>query len=308
MPNWCANALKIQCGTTEVQNVVDSLFSGELVNRTDEISFKMRKVLLAGIAGILVPHTNTSVKLIEAAGKLHINLLTDRRESSERAIAYTQFLEQLVDGVLSLESYEILDSIYSKTGLGNCWWGDIPKSYRLKLKEEWKKCSFDYADLSNSDISRWWSKPNGIRNSSLENVLDLRILTDLPLKTMINGFNGNLLNCGSTYFLFCDVFGTKWPVFKVTLLENGNYSFDTAWSPISPINDLLPEFVANQLNIDLDKVFDESLVTSNLYFYEAGCAFQGINNETYSYSEEWDEDENEYISDLLPEIAQAFEF
>ena len=306
MANWCANALEIQCANNDVELVIEKLFNGEFVNRTNEITVKMQKILLAGIAGILVPHVDTPPLLIQQVAALNKDLFTDKRENSEKAKAYSRFLKELMDGTLSPANYEPLDSLYQQTKLGQLWWGDIPKVRRLKLKELWRRCSLDFSGKFRSDISRWWSQSNEIKNTSKGGVVDMRVLAELPLKIMVNGFNGDALRCTNTYYLYGNEFGTKCSILNVNKLENGNYSFDTPWSPPLGMLELLPQFVATQLNLSLNEVIDGGLVTANLYYFEGGNCFQGINEDSFSFFEAWDEESNTSSSNMHPDIEKAF--
>lgn len=302
MPNWCQNSLAVSSSCDQEQVIIESLFNGELENRTDEITAKLRKMLLAGLGGVLLPSDDIEPSILEAAGNLHADLFTKKRNNSEAGKAYTEFLSFLVNGTISTSNYNQLDSMYKKTGLEDLWWGDISKQKRTKIKSTWKQCKYDFSGCFTSDISLWWSRSDLYKNSSLDGVFDMRPLTEIPARIMINGFNGKALNCGRTYNWYSDNLGTKWPVVEFHTNRNENYVFDTAWSPVIPVTHLLPTFVAEQLN----KQEDDLEVKCDLFFFETGCAFQGINEETYPLDFTWNEEEGFDEEDLLPEIANAF--
>lgn len=302
MPNWCSNALSISSNNNEEQLHIESLFNGEFINRTDEITTKLRQVLLAGIGGILHPSNDIDSDIFEAAIKLHNGLHTEKRLNNESSNAYSEFLNILVNGSITPADYDSLDALYQRTGLSKLWWGDICKEKRNKIKSVWKHCSYDFSDRFKSDISIWWATASLYKNTSESDVLDMRVLTPLPVSVMVNGLNGKTLNCGRTYNWYTDNLGTKWPVFEVYPNQNGNYIFSTAWSPVTPITDLIPSFIGKSLNKDVDDLD----VSCDLYFYESGCAFQGINGYTTELNCTHDEETDEYEEELLPEIAEAF--
>lgn len=302
MPNWCSNALSVSSSNNEEQRHIESLFNGELINRTDEITTKLRKILLAGIGGVLHPSKDIEPGVLDAAVKLHHGLATCVRGDDESSQAYSQFLNILVNGSIAPSNYEALDALYKKTGLDKLWWGDIRKENRNKIKAVWKHCSYDFSGLFRRDISIWWAIAGLYNNVSKAGGLDMRVLTPLPVSVMVNGFNGKILNCGRTYDWYVENFGTKWPEFEIYPNHTGNYIFDTAWSPVIPITYLLPSFVANAIN----KHEDDLEMSCDLYFYESGCAFQGINDYVTDLNCTYDEEADEYEEELLPEIAEAF--
>ena len=302
MPNWCSNALSVSSSNNDEQLHIESLFNGEFINRTDEITTKLRKILLAGIGGLLHPSKNIESSVFDAAVELHGGLATKIRRNDERSQAYSEFLNILVNGSIIPSDYEALDALYKRTGLDKLWWGDISKEKRDVIKAVWKHCSYDFSVRLNSDISTWWTKASLYKNTSEADVLDMRFLTSLPVNVMVNGFNGKILNCDRTYNWYTNNLGTKWPVFEIYQNHNGNYIFSTAWSPVLPITYLLPSFIGKSLNKDVDDLN----VSCDLYFYESGCAFQGINDYTTELNCTHDEETDEYEEELLPEIAEAF--
>ncbi|CCO44216.1 hypothetical protein VIBNISOn1_1050042 [Vibrio nigripulchritudo SOn1] len=302
MPNWCSNALFISGTTDEAQKVIDSLLDGSIELRTNEMVYKMRKMFLSGVTGLLVPHTTTEQKLLDEVGLLHPNLNSQSRSSSPESLAYTEFLYELCHGNITPENYEHINRIYLASRLGQKWYGDIPKPIRKRLRAVWKTCRYDYSGMFKVDISAWWSKPNVWEPQQQPEILDLQLLVELPIKVMVNGFNGGLLRCSTEYDFNCHHIGIKWTELEVTILENGNWSFDTPWSPPHSIIELLPRFVEKQLSSN----DGEELVDITLYYYEAGCAFQGIDHDVYAYIEHYDEDGEQYSSNMLPEITAAF--
>ena len=302
MPNWCSNALSVSSNNNEEQLHIESLFNGNFTNRTDEITTKLRKILLAGIGSVLHPSKDIEPSVFDAAVKLHNGLATNIRGDDERSQPYSQFLNILVNGSITPSDYEALDSLYKRTGLDKLWWGDISKEKRNKIKTVWKHCSYDFSARYKSDISIWWTKASLYKNTSKADVLDMRVLTPLPVSVMVNGFNGKILNCGRTYDWYTDNLGTKWPAFEIYPHHNGNYIFSTAWSPVRPIIHLLPSFVANAM----DKHEDDLEMSCDLYYFESGCAFQGINDDVTELNWTHDEETDEYEEEFLPEIAEAF--
>lgn len=303
MPNWCNNALDIYSSNTDEKNIINSLFDGTLENRTQEMRNKLRKILLAGIGGVLVPSVDIEADVLREAGDLHQGLLTNKRSSSEASIAYTEFLGQLVDGTISPSQYDTLDSMYQRTGLKNLWWGDIPKSKRNKIKPTWKKGSYDFTDKFGADISLWWLKADLYENTSTSEYFDMQLIANLPINIMVNGFNGAVLNCASELDWNVNNLGSKWQVFEFSMNAVGNYIFGTAWSPVTPITHLIPEFVAKSLGKDVEELD----VECDLYFYETGCAFQGVNDETFVL--EFEEDDDGWSNEILLEkIEKAFAY
>jgi hypothetical protein len=302
MPNWCSNALSISTNNDDEKLHVDSLFNGKLVNRTDEITTKLRKILLAGVGGILHPSSDIASNVLEDAVKLHGGLATNKRSDDERSKAYSEFLGILVSGFITPANYDILDTLYQRTKLSNLWWGDISKEKRNKIKAVWKSCSFDFSENFKSDISNWWITADLYKNTSKVDMLDMRILARLPAHIMINGFNGKILSCESSYNFYTRNLGTKWPILDVQLNKVNNYVFDTAWSPARPIIYLLPRFVAQVVK----KPIDDLDLSCNLFYFEPGCAFQGINDDVSEFNCGFNEDTEIYEEDFLPEIAEAF--
>lgn len=302
MPNWCSNALEISLGTEEERFHVESLFDGKFINRTDEITSKLRKILLAGIGGVLHPSKDVTHDVLDAAVKLHSGLSTSIRCSDERSQAYTQFLNTLVNGSISPSNYEELDDLYKRTGLDKLWWGDISKEKRNKIRAVWKRCHYDFSGGFDTDISSWWSKADLYKNTSEAKVLDMRVLVPLRANVLVNGLNGKLLNCFSTHVWYRENLGTTCPVFKVYPSDNGNYIFSTPWKPATPVIDMIPSFLANATG----KHEDDLCTSCTLYYYEPGCAFQGINEETEELTFAFNEETGEYEEELFPEIREAF--
>lgn len=304
MPNWCHNALSISVNDAAEKQVVDSLFDGTVVNRTEEITNKLRKIFLAGIGGVLCPSYDVDESVLLSVASLHSGLVSESRSNTERSKAYTEFLNLLVEGEIHFSDYDELDALYKRTGLENLSWGDIPKHKRKLIKNAWKPSAYDFSgEFYRADIVRWWTKTDLYCNQSQVDCLDMRVLARLPIRTMVNGFNGKALNCQRSYDYYCSEFGTKWPSFEVYRSENGNYIFDTAWSPVNEITELLPNYVADVLGKHRDEIDTEC----SLYYYEPGCAFQGVNGETYDLECEYEnDDDDEGTLNLLPEIVDAF--
>jgi len=307
MPNWCNNALEIQCHSDKAGDVFDSLLDGSLMNRTSEIEYKMRKIFLAGLSGLLVPHISITHELIIAVTRLNKALSNVNRRTDDQSAAYSQFLALLVSGTIWLDNYELLESIYRRTGVGSMCWGDIPKRYRKAMKPFWKICSFDYFN-GKRDISRWWSQSNDLINDAKISHIDMRILTPKPIRVAVNGFNGGMLEkTESGYDYNQIVYGSKSSIISVARGEtNQNYIFDTPWSPAITLTSLIPEFVALRLGIDTDVTDPEDIISCNLYYYESGIGFQGINDSRWELVDYHDEETDEYIDGLSPEIEAAF--
>ena len=158
MPNWCHNALSISVNDAAEKQVVDSLFDGTTVNRTEEITNKLRKIFLAGIGGILCPSHDVDESVMSSVTKLHSGLATKSRSDAERSKAYTDFLNLLIEGVIHFSNNDELDALYKRTGLDNLSWGDIPKHKRKLIKSVWKPCAYDFTgEFFRADIVRWWT-------------------------------------------------------------------------------------------------------------------------------------------------------
>ncbi len=302
MPNWCSNALYVRGNTDEAQNVIDSLLDGSIEDRTREMTYKLRKMLLAGLSGLLHPHTSTPPELLEAVGQLNPALVVSSRRNSLESLAYTEFLLELVDGVITPERYSHINRIYDKSNLGNVWYGDIPKPIRKKMAHMWRTCQYDFAGMFNRNIATWWSKPRVWQPEQTVSHFNIQLMHELPVCVMVNGFNGGLLSCSTEYGFNCDVIGIKWTTLDIEVIENGNWVFDTPWSPPIGLLDAIPKYVAKQLGAEPDS----ELVDITLYYYESGCAFQGINDEVFEYICDYDDESDEWTSNLLPEIELAF--
>lgn len=303
MPNWCNNSLIINCKNSDEQRIVDSLFDASATNRVCELTYKLRKILLAGLSGVLCPSKSVDEALLEKLSNLHPLFLTDKRIDCESSQAYDEFLELMASGHIYHTTYEAIDSVYRRTGLDNLWWGDICTKKRKKMKSLWKKCGFDYATKGYKQALDEWFVCSGLAlHPTPEHCIDLRILTPLPIDVMVNGFNGSLLNCGRTYNFYIDKLGTKWPGIEIELAHTNQYIFSTAWSPVTPIIELIPEYVAGLLG----KNEDALTLSCDLYFYEPGAAFQGINDTFGELSFIYDEVTDEYHDELWDEIEEAF--
>jgi len=56
----------------------------------------------------------------------------------------------------------------------------------------------------------------------------------------------------------------------------------------------------------VNKHEDDLEMSCDLYFFEPDCAFQGINDRVTKLHCTYDEEADECLEGLLPEIAQAF--
>ena len=302
MPNWCSNSISYTCGDNEELVVFESLINGSVVNRIDNVTSKLRKILLAGLVGVLKPTLNLTKSTEDKAKTLNPNLIAHGRGNSAQSKAYDDFLDFLVNREISSFNYHEIDLLFVRTGVCDLHWGDIPKNKRKQLKSYWRNCSYDFTGAFRADISYWWITADLPENYINENELDIRLLAELPAKVMVNGFNGGILNCGTTYNLYCGQLGSKWPQIDMFEIENGNYVFDTAWSPVIPIVHLLPSYIAKKLS----KPEEELSFDCNLYYYEPGCAFQGVNDDVSDFTSTYDEETDSYEENFLPEVAEAF--
>lgn len=305
MPNWCSNALVAHSDCNEEQLVLESILAGNIENRTEEMTNKLVKLAFAGIGGLLYPSEDIDQELVEEIAKFNPELISDRRGSDERSRAYSDFLTLLARGNVSVSTYATIDSIYDRAGIGRIWWGDINKTARCKIKAAFNRLSFDLVGWINTvTVADWWVSANVYKNTSRPNVLDMRLLDEIPARVLVNGFNGKFLNCDSGYNYNINRYGTKWPVFEIYQNRIGNYEFSTAWSPAVPLIYLLPEFIARTLG----KNIDDAMAEIDLFYYEPGCCFQGHNDESESLNTVGDEDEEVWTANFLPEVAEAFGF
>ncbi|MGR5448530.1 hypothetical protein ACP3V3_01855 [Vibrio sp. PNB22_3_1] len=308
MANYCNNALEVDSTSEAAQAIVNSLFDGTYVNRTDEIIQKLQKIALAGMSGLLHPHSDTPVEVLTASHELNPNLVSATPRNDDKCLAYSEFLHKLNIGTLSFESYDTLNKLFERTGLGNLWWGDIPRHQRMKIKAHFNRCRYDFAkSAQHYNIEKWWSQPNKPKNESEAGILDIRAISELPIKSLINGFNGHLLNTGSNYQLLLHIMNTKTYKIDVEPLENGNWYFSTAWSPAKGLIEAIPLYVGKKLGMSVEMISENPPAEVNLYFYEPGNAFQGINDESWSYTETYDEETDEFHSNLDDDILNAFD-
>lgn len=306
MPNWCSNCLTVQCDNEAANHVIESLFDGSVVDRHRELSRKLRQIALAGLVGILVPSPDVRLHALEGAAKLHPNFATDRRESSDRARAYDAFLNALVYGGLSPDTYDELSDLYDRTQLAQLWWGDIPLVRRRALTAIWKQVHYDYSYGFDGDVVRWWSAPASPYSTSELGWLNMALLCPVPISVIVNGFNGGLLNTLSGYSWNCSALDTKWTSVDVMRNKAGHYVFSTAWSPARNLITLLPTYVLDCLGIDEDDDGAVDLVRCNLFYFEGGCGFQGINDECFDLVCDYDEESETFTANYDPDIVAAF--
>lgn len=303
MPNWCANAVEVSSNNAQEQAIIDSLFNGTVVNRTEEMITKLRKIYLAGLAGILSSRTATADQVLDSAFSLSPNIATTARMNNDAGDAYSDFLGFMVEGVISPSTYADIDKIYARTGLGSLWWGDIPAAKRKAIKAIWPHYAYDYTGRYYSDVSAWWMTASVERNQSEEGKLDMRLLTEIPVKSaiLVDLVNGRSSR-HDLYQWVSTALSVSGGLVKTRLEDNGNYTFDTPNRPARSLSHLIPAYIANALNADecdLD-------VGCTVFFYEPGNAFQGIDDTTMDLTFTEDEESGEIEEDLLPEIAEAF--
>ncbi|ELP5729218.1 DUF1281 domain-containing protein [Vibrio vulnificus] len=306
MPNWCSNCLSVQCDSEAARHVIESLFDGSVTDRTNELSRKLRQIALAGLAGLLVPSPDVPAHVLEGAIKLNSDFATDRRESSDRARAYDAFLIALVYGGLSPDTYDELSDLYDRTQLSKLWWGDIPRARRRTLTKLWKRVRYDYSFGFGGNIVRWWTAPASPYSSSEQGRFNMCLLCPIPVSVIVNGFNGELLDALSGYNWNCSVLNTKWTKVDVMLNKDGNYVFSTAWSPALSLIELLPSYVLGCLGMSESDEGAFDMVRCNLFYFEEGCGFQGINDECFELISSYDEESEMFTSNYDPDIVAAF--
>ncbi|MEZ8198397.1 DUF1281 domain-containing protein [Vibrio splendidus] len=315
MPNYCNNGLEIIINheNPELHKVVHSevvkLIDGSLENRFKTIQVKLQKIALAGAAGLLKPHSSINVDEFNYLNaKTHNMFDTSERRNTGSSIAYTEFLLAIAKLSVNSSNFDYFDELYERVGIHNVFWGDIPQGIRTKMKSLIRGCGFDFGIGFRSNPEVYWSH-NAFEkiNESQHGELDFKMLTSIPVDSMINGFNGQFFSkkgittIQSGYNFNCSHFGVKWENVWVDntneLIEGEEHlvlKFATAWNQPNGLPELIKNYLVEKLNKKMNTEFDESIVDINLYFAEPGCAFQGINDDIWDYTINWtDEDEDE---------------
>lgn len=319
MANYCTNALVLHNASEAEINLVESVFDGTFVNRIDEITWKLRKIFLAGACGLLLPHKSTDTAVIDLLEEACPLLIKGRFGDSEASLAYSEFLALFINGELKPGHYDEIDSIYHRTGIHNVYFGDIPIRYRKAMKRLWKDCSETYFDENRRTyefnqkigIDAWWSHQVAAPiNSAKEEKFDMRVLTPVPVRVLVSNkveehYSGHgritpFFSTMSKFFYYKQLFGNKMYVTDAwRITGDGSWSFDSAWSPVRELSEIIPKFLKDHLGEE-----NEDLSVDIAYF-EGGMGFQGVNDDVYDYVCIYDEDDDS-DSGLHPDVQTAF--
>ncbi len=309
MPNYCTNLLHISTDNVEVQKAITSLLNGSILNRHREMYYKIRKIFLAGASGMLVPHSSVDERIYNQAIKKSSLLKTPRRMNTQSSLAYSEFLGLFVGGALSAFNYETIDRIYKNSGVHHIYFGDIPTEKRKKIKALWASCKYDYSGYFRTEtVDKWWSHKSLVWDSTVkEGTLDFKILSQTPVHIIVNGFNAHFMpDSMSEYNFNVSTYGTKWEIVEIDnnphwINKDSIYiRFDTAWSPALPLVDIVKDYLTRIL--ELDQPYVEEEVAVHLGYFEAGCAFQGIDHFCCEYTVEYDEETDEYTEHFIPDV------
>ena len=322
MPNYCNNGLEllIKNDCPEIRNAVHSeivkLINGSLINRFETIQIKLRKIALAGAAGLLKPHQSIDIDTFNYLNEKTNHIFnTSERRNSDSSIAYTEFLNAITSVKVSPNNFDYWDDLYNRVGIHSIYWGDIPRNTRAKMKALIKYCGYDYGIGFRGNPEVYWSH-NALErvNESKAGMLDFKMLTSIPVDTIVNGFNGYFFckkgrtaiqSVQSGYDFNCTHFGVKWEIVSVDntndLIEDSTemvLKFSTPWNEPNGLPSLVREYLVEKVNSTLNTNFDESIIEVNLYFSEPGCAFQGINDDVWEYNIDWNDEGEEYQDNL----------
>lgn len=324
MPNYCNNGLEIIINheSPELRKVAHSevvkLIDGSLENRFKTIQVKLQKIALAGAAGLLKPHSTIDSDAFNFLNAKTNNIFyTSERRNTGSSIAYTEFLLGITTLSVNSSNFDYFDDLYDRVGIHNVFWGDIPQVIRTKMKSLIRGCGFDFGIGYRCNPEVYWSH-NAFEkiNESQQGELDFKMLTSIPVDSIINGFNGQFFSkkgistIKSGYDFNCSHFGVKWESVWVDntneLIENEDeivLKFSTAWNQPNGLPELIKNYLVEKLNKKMNTDIDESLVDINLYFAEPGCAFQGINDDIWDYTINWTDDDDDEESNLDEKIS-----